>query len=66
MRPVMSAALVLSLLVLAGCQREKDFDERYSDAQARMTAMARDIDARVAATGVPEGGAQEDDTTASD
>ena len=66
MRPVMSAALVLSFLALAGCQREKDFDERLSDAQARMTEMARDIDERVAATGVPEGGAQEGDTTAAD
>lgn len=44
----------LSLLAgLTACSAEPDFDERYEAANAKITKTARDIDARIAGTGVP-------------
>lgn len=38
---------------LASCKREPDFDERYAAAREKIGRTAKDIDARIAATGVP-------------
>ena len=41
----MRASLVLAAaLALAGCQREKSFDERYADAEKSIRATAAAID----------------------
>ncbi|MCT2401075.1 hypothetical protein [Novosphingobium mangrovi (ex Huang et al. 2023)] len=47
------AALTFAL-TLAACKREPDFNERYEAASAKVTQTAREIDDRIAATGVPE------------
>lgn len=54
MRKRRAAPVLLAMLgILSACSREADFDKRYDDASAKMSEMARDIDAQVAATSVP-------------
>ena len=36
--------IAAALVLLAGCQREKSFDERYAEASATISGTARDID----------------------
>lgn len=42
-----SAALILALL-LAGCDRPRDFDDRYAKAERAIRSRAADIDAELA------------------
>ncbi|BBC72803.1 conserved hypothetical protein [Altererythrobacter sp. B11] len=42
------AVLVGAMLLLAACQREPDFDERYAKAQADLREKAARIDAELA------------------
>lgn len=44
---------VAQLVLLAGCHREPDFDERFDATSARIEKAARDIDAQVEASGTP-------------
>lgn len=41
---------LLLLLVLAACQREPDFDERYQSASDNIAQTSHQIDDRIAAT----------------
>jgi hypothetical protein len=45
----MRYALVLAILVLAGCKQEPDFDARYDAAEKHIRAKAGAIDAELAA-----------------
>lgn len=44
-------ALLIGLLVLAGCRREPSFDERYKAAQQRLDAKAAAIDRELTDSG---------------
>lgn len=44
----MRGGFFLALLVLAACQSEPDFDERYDDAAANIHERAAAIDAEIA------------------
>ncbi|MCK9540933.1 MAG: hypothetical protein M0R03_02760 [Novosphingobium sp.] len=41
--------VLMTVVLLAGCQREKSFDERYAEAADTIGGMARDIDAELTA-----------------
>ena len=45
-----AGAAVLALVVLAACQQEPTFDERYDTAQDKIEGMARDIDGELEAS----------------
>ncbi|GGZ87764.1 hypothetical protein [Novosphingobium arvoryzae] len=49
------ACLILpaGLLMLGGCNREPEFEQRYADVSARIGASAEAIDAALAATDSP-------------
>lgn len=44
----MRIAVILAALLLAGCQREASFDERYSTAEKAVRDKAAGIDAELA------------------
>jgi PBP1b-binding outer membrane lipoprotein LpoB len=55
---------VLALaLVLGGCKREPNFDERYDTASKAIVDKAKAIDAQIAATGAPPAEADTEDGT---
>lgn len=42
------AAVLLPLLLIAGCNKEPDFEERYDKATAEIEARAKAMDAEIA------------------
>lgn len=49
-----TSLLPLLLLVLAGCQREPDFDERYEAASEKIRTTAAEIDAQIEGKATPD------------
>jgi len=45
----MRVPIALALMMLAGCHREPDFDERYASAEAALRGKAAAIDSEIAA-----------------
>ncbi|MDE2435143.1 MAG: hypothetical protein KGM49_02675 [Sphingomonadales bacterium] len=45
------AAIILGLVLIAGCRREPSFDERYKAAQQRIDAKSAAIDKELASDG---------------
>lgn len=45
----MRRVTLLALALLAGCGREKSFDERYAEAEQRISASAAAIDREIVA-----------------
>jgi hypothetical protein len=43
----MRSALVLTLLLVAGCGDQRSFDERYADTQQNIENRARQLDAEL-------------------
>jgi hypothetical protein len=55
-------APIMLLFMLAACQREPDFDERYKAANEKVRSMAAEIDAQISEAPPPdteEGAAEE-------
>lgn len=44
----MRAALLIALLLIAGCNREKSFDERFADTEKSIREKAKEMDAELA------------------
>lgn len=44
----MRTAIILGALLIAGCKREPDFDERYAAAQRQLEAKSAGIDRDIA------------------
>jgi hypothetical protein len=45
----MRSVLILGVLLLGACEREKSFDERYADAAKAIRSSAAEIDTELAA-----------------
>lgn len=50
MRRAKTGSMLLVLLLLLGCGRQPDFDERYAKASQQLEASATAIDAEIAAS----------------
>lgn len=47
-------ALAATGFLLAGCQQEPDFDERFDKAQEKTSALAKDIDRQIGEKDAPD------------